>query len=249
MKNTLVKTTRVARQIGYRKPRPGEVGPQPIWLAQGGSEDDTGDAGDSDAGGDDDADDDDGVDDTTGAGDDGKKAKKAPTQEEFDRVQKHLSNSDRKKAMAEKRANDLAEELKKLKTKDLPDAERVKAEHEAVVAERDSYKTKFETLARTNAFLLASEAAKVTWANSSAALKVGDLADLEIEEDGTVVGMADAVKALAKDHPYLLAPKDSNGKDTTTKSGSVVGSKNKGTKTEAEISEEELLRRMPSLRR
>jgi hypothetical protein len=253
MKNTLVKTTLMARQIGLRDPRPGEVGPQPIWLAQGGSEDDASDADNDDAGGDDDADDENDADDAAGAGAEDKKTKRAPTQAEYDRVQKHLSNADRKKQAAETRAKELAEELRQLKTKDLPDAERVKAEHESVVAERDSYKTKFEKLARTNAFLLASESAKVTWANSSAALKVGDLEDLEIEEDGTVVGMVDAVKELAKAHPYLLAPKDSTEKDTkdtsVTKSGSVVGSKVKGKKTEQELSDDEIRRRFPSLYR
>src|SRR6187397_2263414 len=243
MKNTLVKTTRLARLIGYRTARPGEDGPQPIWLAQGGSEDD---AGGDDVGESDDTTDDD-------AGDDADDTKKSVSKAEFDRVTKHLSNADRKKQAAEKKAQELEKELNALKTKDLPDAERAKAEHEVVVTERDNYRTKFQRLARTNAFLLASETAKVTWANSSAALKVGDLEDLEIEEDGTVPGMVEAVKQLAKDHPYLLAPKDST--DTTdtkgatgTKSGSVVGTKKKGEKVEQEYSPEELRRLFPALR-
>jgi len=250
MKNTLVKTTRIAQVIGYRAARPGEDGPQPIWLAQGGSDDDTGgdDAGDSD-----DATTDDDDDDVGGAStDDAKSKPKTVSQAEFDRVTKHLSNADRKKQAAEKRAEELQKQLTELKTKDLPDAEKLKLEHEAAVSERDSFRTKFQNLARTNAFLLASEAAKVTWANSSAALRVGDLDDLEIEEDGTVPGMVEAVKALAKEHPYLLAPKDSTDTDTKdtagTKSGSVVGSKQKGKKVEQEYSPEELRKIFPALR-
>lgn len=249
MKSTLVKTTWTPQQIGWRAPRPGEVGQQLVWLCQGGSEDDAGDdAGDGD--GDDDAGDDDG-DDSAGDTDDKatKKKSKAPTQEDFDRVTKHLSAADRRKAAAEAKAVELEKELNALKTKDLPDAERARAEHEAVVQERDSYKTKFEKLSRTNAFLLASEAAKVTWANSAVAIKAGDLEDLEIEADGTVPGMADAVKQLAKDHPYLLAPKDSTDtKNTTTKSGSVVGTKQKGKKTDEEYTPEELRSLFPALR-
>src|SRR5688572_7033952 len=118
MKNTLVKTTRVAQQIGYRKPRPGEVGPQPIWLAQGGSEDDAGGDGDDTGGGDDDADDNDDADEESSAGEGEKKTKKPPTQEDFDRVQKHLSAADRRKAAAEAKAKALEDELRQLKTKD-----------------------------------------------------------------------------------------------------------------------------------
>lgn len=246
MKNTLVKTIPTARQIGLRQPRPGEVGPQPIWLCQGSSDDDAGDGdgdGDGDAGGDGD---------DAGDSDDKTAKPTAPTQEEFERVTKHLSNADRKKVAAEKKVADLEKQLNELKTKDLPDAERAKAEHEAAVAERDSYKNQFEKLARTNAFLLASETAKVQWANSSAAIKVGDLDDLEIEADGTVPGMVDAIKKLAADHPYLLAPKDSADTEekTTppTKSGSVVGTKKKGVKVEQQYSDEELRKIFPTLR-
>jgi hypothetical protein len=250
MKNTLVKTTLMARQIGLRQPRPGEVGPQPIWLCQGSSDDDAGD-GDVDGGADGD---DDGDADAGGGNTDGTDAKKtkAPTQEEFDRIQKHLSNADRKKVAAERKVVELETRLKALETKDLPEAERAKAEHEEVVKDRDGYKSKFEKLARTNAFLLASESEKLAWANSSAAIRVGDLDDLEIEADGTVPGMTEAIKKLAADHPYLLAPKDSTDTEEKNtppaKSGSVVGSKKKGAKVETKYTDEELARIFPSLR-
>jgi hypothetical protein len=248
MKNTLVKTTRLPQVIGYRAARHGEVGPQPIWLAQGGSEDDG--AGDDTGGdeGDDDKDDD--KDDADESTKDDSKKSKTVSREEFDRQAKHLSKADQRRTAAENRAKQLEEELKAIKTKDLPDAERAQAEHQAVVQERDSFKAKFEKLARTNAFLLASESAKITWANSSAARKVGDLEDLEIEEDGTVPGMVEAVKELAKAHPYLLAPKDSTDTKNTTgsKSGSVVGTKNTGKKKDDEqYSPEELRRLFPAL--
>lgn len=246
MKSTLVKTSRVAVQIGTRKARSGESGPQPIWLAQGGSDDDDDTVDDSSTDGDADT-----TDDADAGGTTTDDAKTVP-QAKFDEVKMHLSNADRKKAEAIARAEKAERELHALKTKDLPEAERATAEHEAVVKDRDSYRTKFEKLARTNAFLLASEAAKVSWANSTSALRVGDLEDLEIEDDGTVPGMADAVKRIAKEHPYLLAAKDSTDteeKETPpTKSGSVVGSKKKGTKVEAEYSKDELRKIFPALR-
>src|SRR6187397_1840368 len=117
MKNTLVKTTRLARLIGYRTARPGEDGQQPILLAQGGSEDD--------AGGDDVGEYDDTMDDD--AGDDADDTKKSVSQAEFDRVTIHLSNADRKQRVAEKKAQELEKEINALWTKDQPDAERAKA--------------------------------------------------------------------------------------------------------------------------
>lgn len=250
MKNTLVKKTLLPQQIGWRAPRPSEVGPQAIWLCQGGADDDAGGGDDGgDAGGDDDNDDAD-DDNDDGSADKATKKSKAPTQAEFDRQARHLSNADRKKQAAEKRASELEEELKALKTKDLPEAERLRTEHDAAVAERDSFKSQFEKLARTNAFLLASGELKITWANAADALRVGDLDDLEIEADGTVPGMADAVKELAKTKAYLLAPKDSTDtKETTAKSGSVVGTKKKGKATEGEYSPEDLRRMFPALNR
>ncbi|MEV7422864.1 hypothetical protein [Streptomyces sp. NPDC091212] len=76
--NTLPRHARTGqRAIGWRKPRPGETGPQPIWPILGGDGRD-GDADDKDADDPDDADDDqDDADDDEGAdqlGDAGKKA-------------------------------------------------------------------------------------------------------------------------------------------------------------------------------
>ena len=46
-----------------------------------------------------------------------------------------------------------------------------------------------------------------TWKNPKAALRLLDLSDVEITEDGEVEGLDDAIKALAKSDPYLLADK------------------------------------------
>lgn len=161
-------------------------------------------------------------------------------------LRKHLSESDRKKQEA-------LDELKALKTKDLPEAEKLTAERDEAVKDRDMYRGKYENMARTNAFLTASGDLKVGWKNATAALKLADLEDLVINDDGSVDGITDAVKALAKEHPYLVAEpekdSDNDGKEKPgRKSGSPVGSKQGGkTNTTGKWSDEELKRLFPAL--
>lgn len=242
MGNTLVKKKLLGVGLRARVLRDTEAG----GGGGTGGDDGSGAGGDDDTGGDEGSDDDD---DPESTATEPKGGKKTPTPEDYERVQRHLSNADRKKEEFRKKAETLEAELKALRDKDLPEAERIKAEHEAAVKERDAFRSRFETMARTNAFLMASADAKIAWANASDALRVGDLDDLEIEDDGTVPGMVEAVKELAKKKPYLLAPKDSTDtKETPPKSGSVVGSKNKGKKPEGEYTPEELKRLFPALR-
>lgn len=201
----------------------------------------------TDGAGDDSGDDGSGGDDDGDNGEDGdakpssEKDKVVP-ESKYLQIKKHLAEADRKKQEA-------LDELKKLKTKDLPETEKLKAEHEEAVQAAATYKGRFEKLARTNAFLMASGDLKIRWANSGAALKLAELDELEINDDGSVDGIKDAVKALAKDHPYLLAPSEGTDEKKPPKSGSVVGSTKRGTKTEKELSDEELFKRFPALRR
>lgn len=172
-------------------------------------------------------------------------SEKTVSESKYLQIKRQLSEADRKKQAA-------LEELKALKEKDLPDAEKQARDLKEAQESAAAYQVKFQNLARTNAFLTASSDLKISWVKVESALKLAELDDLEINEDGSVDGIKDAVKALAKDHPYLLAPKDSeegnNGKGAT-KSGSVVGSKNTGKKPEGEISEDELKKRFPALNR
>lgn len=59
------------------------------------------------------------------------------------------------------------------------------------------------TLSLENAFLKDNTH---EWANPAAALKLADLSQVEIGEDGTVEGLRAALDALAKSDPYLLKP-------------------------------------------
>ena len=204
--------------------------------------DEGGTDGDDDAG----EDSDEGGDDKDGDDKDDKGSAKPKTvpESKFLQSQRHLAESDRKKAALE-------EELKKLKLKDLPDAEKVAAELKEAQDSASTYKSKYESMARTNAFLRTSGDLKIAWKNSTAALKLAELADLTINDDDSVDGITDAVKDLAKEHPYLVAEAEKNGEENGKpgrKSGSPVGSKQGGSKTPpGKLSDEELRRMFPGL--
>lgn len=193
---------------------------------------------------DDDSGDDESEDDEEEKGEEKSSGEKTVPEAKYLQIKNQLAQADRKKQEA-------LNELNALKTKDLPEADKLKAEKEAAEQQAATYKTRFEKTARTNAFLKASGDLKLAWVNTDTALRIAELDDLEINEDGSVDGIKDAVKALAKDHPYLLAPQNSTSTTGTgaTKSGSVVGSKNTGKKPEGEYTKEDLLKRMPSLGR
>jgi hypothetical protein len=71
-----------------------------------------------------------------------------------------------------------------------------------------------------------------TWKDATAALRLVDMSDVEIDDDGSVHGMDSALKALAKKSPWLLAT-DEDPKPKPKKTGEKPAPK-KGTETAAE---------------
>lgn len=249
MRNTLVDPTKplpvhpvFGRAIGWRMARSCETSQQPIWSMAGGAESDEGDDGGVNTDDPPEEDKDDG---------DKPKDDKAPGEEtvskaDFLRLKEHLSQADKKRTAAEKA-------LHELQTKDLPEVEKTQAELAAAVAERDDLSGRYTTLARTTAFLMVSQDLGIQWVNAKSAIKVGEFTDLEVSDDGTVIGMKEALKTLAKDHPYLVAKPDAGEeqdpeKKKPFKSGSPVGGKGTGKTEGKKYTDEQLRQMMPALR-
>lgn len=98
-------------------------------------------------------------------------------------------------------------------------------------------------LALQNAFLMADT--KHEFVNTKAALKLLDVSDIDIDEDGTVDGMDEAIEALAKDHPYLLKKKAAPAR---RKTGDGPTSSTKNSEKSAAAKKRELENRYPALR-
>lgn len=239
-----------------------------VWPLLGGDGDaeeaETGEEGDdSDSDTDEDAED---TDDDKGddAAKNGKRKKSGPvSREEFERVKTHLSRSDQRRTEAEKERDTLKAEKEEQERKGKPELENVKRDLETATKERDSFRDRFTSLARTNAFLTASAQAGISWHDPEDAQAAGGkaLRDLEIDEDGSVDGIKEFVKDLAKRKKYLVNAgkadeSDDDQEDKSTRrrgaSGSGVGStrtsKGKG-KPNGQLTDEELKKRFPALGR
>lgn len=102
---------------------------------------------------------------------------------------------------ADQRATKAEQELRQLRDKDLPEADKLKRDFEAAQAQVTKLQETNTELALKVAFLSDNT---YTWHNPQRALRLIDLAQLEILDDGSVRGLKDALKALATSDPYLI---------------------------------------------
>lgn len=153
----------------------------------------------------DDADDDDDEDDSedsNSSGGDKKDKDKAdePSAREKALLEEKARHLKRRRA-AEARADELNKRVLELEAKDTPEAQRVVKELEAVKSENSVLKDQLKQARLDNAFLADNS---YEWHNPTRALRLADLADVEIDQDGSVTGLKEALDALAKSDPYLL---------------------------------------------
>ncbi len=181
------------------------------FLPIKGSEDDDDKTGDNKTG-DDDGDDDD---------DDDKDDKpKGVSQEAYDKLKRRMQAADRAKneAVAKaKKADELQAKIDEIEGKDKTDGEKALADLtksqgdlDKVTKNRDELKERNQELLIENAFL---KNTKFKWHDVNAAMKLLDLDDVEIDDDGEIDGLDKAIKALAKSHAFLIKDDDEDDED------------------------------------
>ena len=121
----------------------------------------------------------------------------AVSRADYEAIQNRMRAADQKAAKFE-------QELKALQTKDLPEAEKLKAEYEATVQRVNALTETNRKLSLENAFLKDNTH---DWQNPGAALKMADLSGVTVNEDGSVSGLKDALKKLATSEAWMLKPK------------------------------------------
>jgi hypothetical protein len=120
---------------------------------------------------------------------------------EAQRLQSDLDSTRERMKAADQRAAKVEAELKKLRDKDLPEQEKLKRDFEETQKALQDSQEANKQLALKNAFLSDNT---YLWHSSEKALRLVDLSQVEINADGTVSGLKDALKALATSDPYLV---------------------------------------------
>lgn len=140
-------------------------------------------------------------------------------------IARFLKTQNRMKA-ADRRANTAEARVAELE----PIAAKVPELEKQVEAEAE----KVKKLRIDNAFLTSD----VEWVDAEAALRLVDLSDVEIKDDGTVKGLKEALEALATAKPYLVKPKEEEAKGKKGKGKGKAGSKDEDVDDEDESDEE-----------
>lgn len=153
---------------------------------------------------------------------------------EIDKVRERMRQAD-------SRAGKLEAELKQLRDKDLPEAEKLKRDYEESQSQVVKLQESNGRLAAEVAFLKDNT---YTWHDPATALKLVDMSQVEIGDDGSATGMKDALKALATSHPFLV--KQDVKEEPKPPAGTAPG--NNGNNSGAPKSQKGMANRIPALR-
>lgn len=131
---------------------------------------------------------------------------------------------------ADARASKFEAELKAIRDKDLPAQEKLAKDHEELVARHEALVETNKTLALENSFLKANT---FKWKDPEAALKLADLSEVEVGDDGKVTGLEAALKSLATTKKWLLEDEQADDKKEPAGSAGAppmgAGATNRGT--------------------
>lgn len=155
------------------------------------------------------------------------------SREEFDAVRNRMTAADQRASKAE-------QELQKLRDKDLPEAEKLKRDYETSQKQVTELQATNQKLALEVAFLKDNT---YTWHNPQSALKLVDMSQVTINEDGSVSGLKDALKALATSNDYLV--KKEAAAVETPPAGTATG--NNGGSSSTKPSTKGMAARLPAL--
>lgn len=130
-----------------------------------------------------------------------------------------IRTRDRMRA-ADKRASELEKELKAIRDKDLPEAEKTRKELEEVSKANEQLSATNAKLRIENAFLTDNT---YKWRDPKLAMKNVDQSAIDIDSDGNVTGLKEALKKLATDYPFMLEDTKPDGDGDSEGDGAGTG--------------------------
>lgn len=146
---------------------------------------------------------------------------------------------------AEQERDDLQKRLKAIEDKDKDELTKAQERIAELETGSSSSAEALKQLSLQNAFLKDNT---YSWFDPDDALQLADLSKVEIDKEGKVSGLKEALETLVKAKPHLVKPKDGDdqGKTPPPKTGDPAhGSRNK----KDELDREALQKKYPALRR
>lgn len=116
------------------------------------------------------------------------------SEEEYNAVARRMQNADRAKAAAEQK-------VKEYETKNQSELQKAQAEAQEAAQRAEQAEKALHDQRIHNKFLASN---KHTWHDPETALKLLDLDGVEVDDEGNVKGLDEAIAALAKGKPFLL---------------------------------------------
>lgn len=221
--------------VGFRKSG------APIWPIMGAAPDDdeggdgTDDSEDTDEGDDEDEGDEDEDDDE--AKEEAERKRKANAESKRHRIE----NKRLKKQLDEQDSK-----LKEFEDKDKDELTKASESAKELAAKNEKAEERIAGLVLENAFLSSNT---ISWHDPKAALKLADLSEVEVDEDGDVTGLDEALKKLAKAKPYLVKSEKDDDDDEEEVKKPPAGTGPRITKTKAAKNREALVKKYPALGR
>lgn len=223
----------------------------------GGAQMKEGDDDDKEDDKDDDTDDSDDDADTTGddgddddaSGDDDKKGKKKGKQEDarIKELSDEAARHRRAKKAEKERADALQKRLDEIENKDKPEAEKLTARVTELETQNAKLAEDLHQARLSNAFLSSN---KFDWHDPADALRLADLSEVELEDDGKVSGLDAALSKLAKAKPHLLKAKAKKQDDDADDDADATGhSPNGRKKKDGQLDRANLEKQYPALRK
>ena len=173
-------------------------------------------------------------------------------EEELDPKDKRIRELSRENAKRRKRLKEAETAKTAAEAKVKEHEDKNKSDLEKATADLDAANAKIAQLAESNkksvierAFLRHN---KHKWHDPETALKLVDMSDVTVDDEGSVEGMKEAVDALAKEHPYLLKKDEDEEEGEGRPSGAAFG-KNKKDDKGKQSDREALLKKYPTLTR
>lgn len=121
----------------------------------------------------------------------------AVSREDYEKLQARLQAADR-------RASENEAALKQLRDKDMPEMQKLQRDLTEAQNALKELQAANSALVVENAFLQDND---YDWHSPAAALRLLDRSKVTVDDQGSVAGMKDALKALATANPFMLKPK------------------------------------------